>query len=92
MDFVIPAAFHVLCKSESRRHQTLQPDFSVDKIHSVTASHPSPYGVIRSSYTHQDGFIVWTVSIPANTTGEVHLPNGKIKKIGSGDWTFRIKG
>lgn len=71
------------------KHIVLQPDFSVSKIRSVTASHPSPYGVIRSSYTHQNGFIVWTVSIPANTTAEVHLPNGKIKKIGSGDWTFR---
>lgn len=74
------------------KHIILQPDFSVSRIYSVTASHPSPYGVIRSSYTRQDGFIVWIVSIPANTTGEVYLPNGKIKKIGSGDWTFRIKG
>lgn len=73
------------------KHIILQPDFPVERISGVNVAHPSPYGVIRSSYTRQNGFIVWAISIPANTTAEVHLPNGRVKEIGSGEWTFRNK-
>lgn len=73
------------------KHIILQPDFTVDRIAGVTVSHPSPYGTIRSSYTHQNGLYIWTVSIPANTTAEVHLPNCKVKHIGSGLWFFKVK-
>lgn len=73
------------------KHIILKPDFSVRDISGVTVSHPSPYGVINSAYTRQDGLINWTVSIPANTTAEVYLPTGKVKRIGSGRWTFHVK-
>jgi alpha-L-rhamnosidase len=35
--------------------------------------------------------LYWEVTIPANTTAEVHLPNGKVEKIGSGSYTFEVK-
>lgn len=73
------------------KHIILKPDFSPSKIVGMTASHPSPYGCIRSSYTKKGKVYLWTVSIPANTTAEVHLPNGKVKHIGSGEWTFKVK-
>lgn len=73
------------------KHIIMKPDFSVPEISGVTVSHPSPYGVIHSTYTRQEGHVCWTVGIPANTTAEVHLPTGKVKRIGSGQWTFNVK-
>lgn len=73
------------------KHIILQPDFSVERIKGITVSHPTPYGVVYSNYIRKDGAIYWTVSIPANTTAEVHLPNDKVKNIGSGQWTFKVK-
>lgn len=71
------------------RHVVLQPDFSIKALRGVTASHPSPYGVIRSCWhRRQDGKTEWTVCVPANTTAEVHLPGRKPKMIGSGTYRF----
>ena len=70
------------------RHTIMRPDFSVSGLDGVTAAHPSPYGVIRSSWKRDGGKIVWEVDIPANTTAEVHLPNGRVKRIGSGHYRF----
>ena len=78
-------------KQPGFKHIILKPDFSVDRIIGVNASHPTPYGIVSSSYSNQDGFYQWIISIPANTTAEVHLPNGKVKHIGSGKWSFKIK-
>ena len=73
------------------RHIILKPDFSVKELESITVAHPSPYGIIRSNWKRDAGKIVWNVSIPANTTAEIHLPNGRVKHIGSGEYRFKCR-
>lgn len=73
------------------RHVILKPDFSIPALRSVSASHPSPYGLIKSRWHDAGGKKLWTVSIPPNTTAEVHLPGGKVKRIGSGEHRFEVK-
>lgn len=73
------------------RHVVLKPDFSVSRLRRVSASHPSPYGLVRSEWRRDGDGIEWKVTVPPNTTAEAHLPGGKIKQIGSGEYTFRDK-
>ena len=64
----------------------LKPDFSIGRLTRVAASHRSPYGTIRSEWSREGGKVSWKVSIPANTTAEVHLPDGSVRELGSGEW------
>ena len=66
----------------------LKPDFSIAELTEVNASHPTPYGLIKSQWQRKNGKIEWHVVIPANTTATVCLPNGKQKRIGSGEYSF----
>jgi len=49
----------------------------MDLMDWAKASVESPYGTIVSSWKHNKGEIEWKISIPANSTGLVALPNGK---------------
>lgn len=49
----------------------------MDLMDWAKASVESPYGTIVSSWKHNKGEIEWEISIPANSTGLVALPNGK---------------
>lgn len=73
------------------KHIVLKPDFSIKALHRVEASHPSPYGIIRSSWIRNGNTIIWNIKIPDNTTAELHIPNKKIKYIGSGEYKLKIK-
>ncbi len=66
------------------KHIILKPDFDIQEIVGVKAAHPSPYGLIRSEWHRKEGKILWEIEIPANTTAEVFMPDGKIEEIGSG--------
>lgn len=71
------------------RHIIFEPDTGVNGLRSVSASHNSPYGVIRSCWRKDaDGRITLSVCVPPNTTAEVRLPGGKTKDIGSGNHRF----
>lgn len=71
------------------RHIIFAPDTSISGLRSVTASHCSPYGVIRSSWRREHGGrTVLSVCVPPNTTAEVRLPGRKTKQIGSGTHRF----
>lgn len=70
------------------RDITLRPDFSVKALDGVSASHPSPYGIIRSRWEIADGILTWDVEIPANCTASLHMPDGEIRRIGSGRHTL----
>lgn len=70
------------------RHIILKPDFSIEAIGGVDASHPTPYGTVVSSWAKNGNEIEWNVSVPANTTATVYLPDGTEKEIGSGDYRF----
>ena len=66
----------------------LKPDFSIRRLTRVAASHRSPYGTICSEWWREGSAVRWAVSVPANTTAEVHLPDGTVRQIGSGDYVF----
>lgn len=73
------------------RRIQLKPDFSIQQLNHVDCSHPSPYGVIKSKWDRTGHHILWNVQIPVNTSAEVCFPNGKIKKVESGSYTFEWK-
>ena len=71
-------------------HRTVMaPDFSVEACAGVEASHESPYGTVRSNWHREGNGIVWTVTVPPNTTAELHLPGGKTRIVGSGVYRMR---
>lgn len=80
-------------RAESPGFKTIlfKPDFNVKSLKTVKTSHATPYGVVRSEWTRDNGHVSWTVSTPPNTSATVCLGQGKTKKIGSGTYTFRWK-
>lgn len=80
------------------KHILLQPHFD-HRLSSVHGIFLSPYGPIEASWESKDGEIVYSVSIPCNTSATLSLPKDytivKGKKHGmqfaSGNYTFIIK-
>ncbi|HVT13787.1 MAG TPA: family 78 glycoside hydrolase catalytic domain [Fimbriimonadaceae bacterium] len=52
------------------------------------ATHESPYGPISSSWRRNGSKFHLDVSIPANATATVRLPDGKTTEVGSGTYSF----
>lgn len=72
------------------KHIIYSPDYSVDALAGVEASHPSPYGLISAKWERTDGVYTISVTIPHNTTAEIHLPDGGVRHVGSGSNTFSV--
>lgn len=72
------------------KHIVFQPAFDIQELSQAEASYMSPYGPISSRWTKTPTHVEWDIELPANTTGEVHLPNGKTEKIGSGKYHFSV--
>ena len=69
----------------------IQPMF-IQGITGVDASFDSAYGLIRSAWSCRDGKITVDVTIPANTTAEVYLPEKEeAVKVGSGSWHYEYE-
>ena len=66
------------------RHIIMHPDFSIDGLNGVTATHASPYGTIRSSWQRRGNSTEWHVDIPVNCTALLCLPDGTQCTVGSG--------
>ena len=73
------------------KHIVMRPDFSIADIRGARASYPSIYGDIVSNWKREGESIVWHVTIPANTTATLFMPDGKVKEIGSGSYSFKTK-
>lgn len=56
----------------------------------VKCHHDSPYGRIESNWRIENGKFSMEVSIPANTTATVVLPDGSSHETGSGKYLFFI--
>lgn len=54
----------------------------------LKCSFDSVRGPIQCNWSLSRGRVRLDVSIPPNVRAEVHLPDGTIKKVGSGDYTF----
>lgn len=70
------------------KHIVLRPSFEIEDCFNTDARFDSPYGEIRSKWSKSLERLHWEVTIPANTTATVYLPDGKVKEIGSGSYTF----
>ncbi len=49
----------------------------------------SPYGTVSSSWKNDEGKLAWQIKIPANSTGLVALPNGKIITVNGKPLSFK---
>lgn len=69
-------------------HLTIQPHFDA-ALPQLHAEYDSTYGTITTDW--QQSAHKFSVTIPANTTGTVTLPNGKTENVGSGtkSWTVQ---
>ncbi len=52
----------------------LRPDFSIENLEWVEASHRTPYGELVSKWRKTLTHIDWEVTVPCNTTAELVLP------------------
>ncbi|RFZ85387.1 alpha-rhamnosidase [Mucilaginibacter terrenus] len=79
----------------------LQPNFVPGLAH-FEAEHTGPYGKIMSSWKRNANDVTYTVTVPANSTGEVRFPagtkgylNGKavanIYQITAGNYQFTVR-
>lgn len=76
--------------SNAYSHIMLKPSFEIEDANDIDASYISPYGKIVSKWHKTLTHLDWDVEIPANTTADVYLPDGKIEKIGSGKYHYSI--
>ncbi len=68
------------------------PDFRLSLLNKVEVTHPSPYGTIKSCWNRNDsGKIVWSVTIPANTSAILVMPDGKRKRVQSGRYRMEVR-
>lgn len=62
------------------KHLVMRPQ-PVAGLDFVKASHRSPYGWIRSHWRKENGEFSWQLSVPTNTTAEIHLPGNDVANI-----------
>ena len=55
----------------------------------ATLTYDSAYGRVKSSWRRENGVSTYTVSIPANTTATLLLPNGE-HKLCAGEYEFTV--
>lgn len=73
------------------KHIVMKPDFSIQDCEQVNADYDTPYGKVKSQWTKTLQHLDWNITVPCNTTAEVHLPNGKVEQIGSGDYHYSME-
>lgn len=54
------------------------------------ASYASVYGLVKSTWTKNGKQTVFTVTIPANTTAKVLLPDGRSQNVTAGSYRFEL--
>jgi alpha-L-rhamnosidase len=72
------------------KHIIFRPDFDIQELSDVDVSYVTPYGKAVSRWTKTPTQLDWTVTVPPNATGEVHLPGGKVERIGSGTYHYHV--
>jgi alpha-L-rhamnosidase len=70
------------------QHLILKPDFDIQELSHAAVTYQTPYGKVSSRWTKTPTHVEWDVEVPANTTAEVHLPDGKTERIGSGQYHY----
>ena len=70
------------------KHIILKPSFEIQDCFNASVSYVSPYGKIVSNWKKTLQHLEWDVEIPCNTTADVCLPSGEVKRLGSGKYHF----
>lgn len=73
------------------KHIILKPDFDIQDCSHANVSYQTPYGKVVSNWKKTLQQLSWDVEVPCNTTAEVYLPDGTVKKVGSGKYHFECK-
>lgn len=68
----------------------MKPQFNIEDLEWIKATYHTPYGAVVSHWRKNLMQLHWEVEIPVNTMAEIHLPNGKKLKRGSGKYTFQV--
>jgi alpha-L-rhamnosidase len=55
------------------------------------AEYNSVFGMVKSRWEKKDGKICYTVSVPCNCEAEVRLPDGQVKTVGAGEYSFETE-
>ena len=71
------------------QHILLKPYIEPSLDH-FTATHRSPYGEIRSGWSHEDGRLVYAVTIPPGSSATLTL-EGTVKELPAGQYRFITK-
>ena len=72
------------------KHFRLQPDFHIQNCFHVDCRFDSPYGPIVSRWKKTLQHVEWDVTVPCNTTADVCLPDGTVRRVGSGSYHFSV--
>lgn len=72
------------------KHIIFRPDFDIQELSRVDVTYETPYGKAASKWNKTPTHLEWQVMVPANSTAEVHLPNGKVEHIGSGTYHYSV--
>lgn len=70
------------------KHFTAQPQ--IGPWESADGYFETPYGTIRAGWKKADGGCTYHLTVPANTSATVLLPDGQIREVGSGDYCWNL--
>ncbi len=59
----------------------MKPAFYMQDLDYVKAAYATPYGLVQSYWQKIDGHLRWRVTVPANTSAEVHIPLTSLKEL-----------
>lgn len=68
------------------RRIIMKPNFEIQNLDWVRSSYLTPYGKVESKWKKTITHLEWEVVIPCNTVAELTMPDGTVKKLGSGKY------
>lgn len=101
----IPFSFENLAGIKSDKEMVafkkiiMKPDFDIQNLSFVNSSYKTPYGEVTSNWKKDLKQLEWNISIPANSTAEIHFPlnslnireGGTLLKNGEGFLSIRTE-
>ena len=63
----------------------MKPDFGIADLNFINASYKTPYGLVVSIWKNSEGYLDWSIKVPANASALVCLPVVQKKNIKESD-------
>ncbi len=70
----------------------MEPNFDIQELSYVKASYKTPYGEIKSRWKKNFSRLEWHISVPPNSTAEVHFPDNSLRINESGKPIEQVEG